>query len=83
VTGVNRGDTCKRRTTSYHLRGEVRNTRLANLTASEFYFRYFKEAKLPRDPLCGFAKKGMEEVRATKGPGDDWWNLTTGRIDVD
>lgn len=33
--------------------------------------------------LCGFTKKGMEEVRTTESPGNNWWNLTIRGIDVD
>ena len=36
-----------------------------------------------RNLLCGLSKKGMEEVRTTKSTGDDWWNLTVGRVNVD
>jgi len=32
--------------------------------------------------LCGFTKKGMEEVRTTESPGNDRWNLTIRGIDV-
>jgi len=83
MAGVSLGNARKGMTACYHLRGEVCNTRLADLTARKPDFRSCEGSDRERDLLCGFSEEGMEEVCTAKGSGNDWRDPTTGGIDVD
>ena len=66
----------------YHLRGEVRDTRLADLATRQPDFSHHKEKERRKDLLRGLPKKGMEEVCSPEGTSNDWWNPAIGGLDI-